>query len=109
MAGRSEAKANGAVARLLAEEAGGDGAGTATGTATGVVLDLSSFASVRALASKLPPRLDVLVNNAGIWASNDLTEDRIGETAQVSGGRMQEWWADNGGSSRPRGELCTRR
>jgi NAD(P)-dependent dehydrogenase (short-subunit alcohol dehydrogenase family) len=53
----------------------------------GVVLDLAKLSSVRTAAAEVgrlyPTGMDVLINNAGIWASQTLTEDGIGETAQV--------------------------
>jgi NAD(P)-dependent dehydrogenase (short-subunit alcohol dehydrogenase family) len=50
-----------------------------------------SFASVKAFAAALQkqPRLDVLICNAGIWASARPTVDGIGGTAQVREGERE--------------------
>ena len=48
-------------------------------------LDLASFKSVRAFASSLQEEsVELLIANAGIWGSQELTQDKIGMTAQVN-------------------------
>ena len=56
-------------------------------TITVLKLDMESFKSVRQFArdfAKSAKRLDLLINNAGIWENQEKTEDGIAKTAQVN-------------------------
>lgn len=80
IASRSRARGQAAQAQLEAEETGGQ-----RGTLATMELDLGSLQSVSKFVSSLATdKVDVLVGNAGVYASQVATQNGISETAQVN-------------------------